>query len=141
MNPSAAKLAFASLAGVKPDDLVNFRLTSDGSAVAIIPTGQKYKYTAEQLAQREALLYAASAQPASRKGGFVPAKDETPAQTNTSSSSNPVITKTHPTRKGGSVPAKDETPKEVNASSSLDPVIARTRPSHPQTRPSSRGHK
>ncbi len=49
---------FASLAGCQPDELINFRTLEDGSAVAILPTGQKFKYTAEHLAAQAARLAA-----------------------------------------------------------------------------------
>lgn len=111
------KIIAAALAGCAPQDLLVFRELEDGSAVVVIPTGQKYKYTPEQLAQFETHLYtvatdvgldvfrpevetaaapAARAPVTNRKGGSVPANDEAPDRTNAGSSPDPAITKTHP---------------------------------------------
>jgi hypothetical protein len=59
----SSRRLFASLAGCRPEELVNFRETADGGAIAVIPGGQKLKFTADELARKETLL-AASALPA-----------------------------------------------------------------------------
>ena len=40
---------FACKAGYRSNELVNFRELPDGSAVAVIPTGQKFTYSAQEL--------------------------------------------------------------------------------------------
>jgi hypothetical protein len=51
-----ARLIVASLLCLQPYELINFRELEDGGAVAIAPTGQKYKFTAEHLAAKEQIL-------------------------------------------------------------------------------------
>jgi hypothetical protein len=46
------KLIVASLLSLAPEELVNFRETEDGGAIAIAPTGAKFKFTAEELAAK-----------------------------------------------------------------------------------------
>jgi hypothetical protein len=66
------KEIFARKAGYLPGELVNFRETEDGGAVAIIPTGQKIKYTAEELHAIELVMETegapARAKPVTKKG-------------------------------------------------------------------------
>ncbi len=43
------KEIFAAKIGLHPDELINFRQTEDGGAVAVIPTGQKIACTAQEM--------------------------------------------------------------------------------------------
>ena len=52
----STRLIVASLQALQPDQLINFRELEDGSAVTLTPTGQKHKFTFDQLAVRELLL-------------------------------------------------------------------------------------
>jgi hypothetical protein len=51
-RPVPTKEIFAALAGCKPEELINYRENPDGSATAIIPSGQKFTFTAQALSNK-----------------------------------------------------------------------------------------
>jgi hypothetical protein len=56
----------ASLAGCAPEELINFRVVENGTAIAITPVGQKYRFTPEELAAKEAQMMAGRGESATR---------------------------------------------------------------------------
>lgn len=47
---------FARKAGYKPEELLSFRALPDGGAVGIVPTGQKYTFTAQEMHDLELVM-------------------------------------------------------------------------------------
>jgi hypothetical protein len=50
------KIIFAALVHCAPEELINYRENPDGSATAIIPSGQKFTFTAQALDNKELAL-------------------------------------------------------------------------------------
>jgi hypothetical protein len=54
MNKKKRLKAAADLFGCSPSEFMSHRLLDDGGVVIIAPTGQKFRYSAEQLAKAKA---------------------------------------------------------------------------------------
>jgi hypothetical protein len=84
-----ARLIVASLLCLNLDELINFRELANGGAVTLNPAGQKYKFTAEQLAAKEKSLVAREIDQLETRGRL-PAADLVP---------NPMLDKMMETKK------------------------------------------
>ncbi len=75
------KEIFAARAGYKTEQIINFRVLEDGSAVGIIPTGQKFTYTAQEMQFTAARMHPELAEGLETKKPAPPARSGTKKQT------------------------------------------------------------